>query len=738
MNPAAPPVANDPLPEGVQAALAEVMSPDEAAVASPDAEKTKNEEAEAALIARFEEEAKLPEHERKIIEEIDELRKYVHTDVMTPSVTNGVAENLIIRNQYIRQAQTYARDPDLTVEPVKLLEPEIPPELDLVDPAGTEQLRMQFRQFLKVLELFGKTIEILVKRFQDDGSLGKILNGGIQDTQTDGLLWLKVTWQENMGRDPLGVPRANDFQDTIKRLSTLSAQLEADEFDKNDARYKELMDCADTIRKQIMGERWVAENYLPGTDPREISWETGERPSAQGIAELPRHRGFRIRAINPADLRRDWSISRPEEYLDCRHLDHRVFMTDAEIADTFGVSLDDIRDCMGGRSDDGQQTEQKASNAEDPEDRAEPEKQEVNGARCVWERWEKFTGRRYVWIQGARKFLVNDIPSVVTKRFYPFFLLYWNRVTGRFMPLSDAKLQRPLNDEYNLLRTHDRQGRRAAYNKYIVAKNSLSEEEKAKLESCPPEGVVELKKAREVAKYLSIVVGKNYTPELYDTSKVRMALDEAANIPSSARGNTAATKFATSDQIANQVMDQQTDRYRGALEELLRDLASYMAEVLVQVLPEAEAKAKAGPGAVWPLMDREALWSYLQVTIQAGSTGKPDAAKRLGLLGQVAEIHQKLGIGGPTSQWETNGPQVWKDLLDTLNIRTPAERYLIRRIPLAPTSPNAPVGGTGGTAVPPPMAGQPAPGQPPVAAPPPGGAGIADRPVAAPPAPQGT
>lgn len=739
-----PTMMAEPMPAGMQAALAEVVGEEAGASADPKAD----EEARCheALIRRFEQEAKFPQHEAELVKEIDELRKYVHTDVMKPKVPQGVAENLILRNQYIRMAQTYARDPDLTVEPVKLLPPDVPPELDQAMPGASEAMRGEFDAFVRQLEAFGKTIEILVKRHQDDGGLSRIVSGGIQDVQTDGLLWIKATWQENAGRDPIGTPRANDFQDTVKRLQTLVQQHEDGEFEEDDARYAEMKDVADSVRKQVMSERWV-DTAFAGGDPREIAWESGERPSGTQIAELPRYRGFRFRAVNPADLRRDWSISRPEEYLDSRSMAHRVFMTDDEIRDTFGVTTEEIEASMGGTvrargrvTSDEAAAGQANEEPQDPEDRGEPEREQLNGARAVWERWEKFSGRRYVWIQGARKFLVNEIPAVVTKRFYPFFLLYWNRATGRFMPISDAKLQKPLNDEYNLLRTHDRQGRRAAYNKYIVARNLLSPEEKTRLEQCPPEGVIECRKAREVQKYLQVVVGSNYKPELYDTSKVRMALDEAANIPSSARGNTAATKFATSDQIANQVMDQQSDRYRGAVEELLRDIAYYMADVLVQVLPESEAKAIAGPGAVWPQLDRESLWRYLQVTIQAGSTGKPDAQKKLQLLTQVADIHQKLGIGAPDSQWATNGLQVWRDLLDTLNIRTPAERYLIRRLPLLPTSSAAPVPVPGGAppagqapAVPPTRPTPDAPPAPPAAAP----AGMADRPVAPPPAPAG-
>jgi hypothetical protein len=796
--PAKPQDGDDERPDAIGAAMAHVF-PDEPE--SPDEEDAEKRQAEAARIRRFESEQQFPLFVKTIIEEIDELRKYVHTDVMVPAHRLAVCENLILRNQYVRLAQTAAQNPDLSVQPKKLLAPPEPPPMPALpapgpgpippgppappaiggsvppseppmapqgmppvgmggaslppgqmpvagtpppaappQPADLAAMAAQMEQaeqamaaaqqsndfaaYLDALAKFGQTIEIVVKHCADEAGFGDFLAGAVQDVQTDGFVWVKVAWHDNMGRDPLGVHRDDDFQETVRRLSTLAADFQADLFDDTDARYQELCDLGDTVREQVAGERWVVDLAQQlGIDPREQSWESGAAATPQGIAEIPRFQGFAIDAIEPADLRRDWNISRPEEFRKSSFLAQRLWMTDEEIKDGFGLTDDAIRDAIqpssaraadvDSRLDGGSKS---TDVTENPADRSLVERSTRNGRRAVFERWDRTDRRRYAWIEGTDRFLVNEVPAVVSKYWYPFFLLYFNRVTGRFEPVSDAKLQRPLVDEYNQMRTHDRQARRASYNKYIIAKNLMSDEEKAKLESCPPEGVVEIKRARDVQKYLQVVVGKNYSRELYDTTVVRSALDEMANIPASARGNVQAAKFATSDQIANQVMNEQTDRYKAAIEKFAGEILTHMAEILVQVMPEKNAKAIAGPGAVWPVMDRETLWRNLQLEIEAGSTGKPDQARRLQLYEQMGQILQSLGVGGPTSQWDINAVTVMSDLLDAMNNRADATRYLIRRPPPPPML-GPPMGGPGGPGMP--------PGGPPndIGAPPPGAHG---------------
>jgi hypothetical protein len=372
-------------------------------------------------------------------------------------------------------------------------------------------------------------------------------------------------------------------------------------------------------------------------------------------------------------------------------------MTWEDVAEQFGLTEEDLNhyrtDKRYLRSGD-MRLGVRASNVTtvDPAERDSEAKAANDDRPLVWERWDRAQNRVYVWVEGTDRCLANYEPEVVSRYWYPFFPIYFNRVTGKALPISDTKLTRQLNDEFNLLRTHDREGRRAAYNKYIVAKGFFSEDEMRNLRSCPPEGVIECERADEVAKYFSRVIGSNYNPALYDTNKVRMDLDAMSGISSAARGATGNANFAIEERSAQDNAQAEGDRDRESVENTLSQVCRHMAEILVEVFPESNAKAIAGPGAYWPHIDRATLWRALQLDIEAGSTGKPDRARRIAELKEVIGIVTTLAPIDPTVR--PRSTEWIRDLLDAMDSRKEAEDY-VEVIPLQ-SKPNTDVAAAAG------------------------------------------
>lgn len=745
--------AGDILPQGVT----EDGSPADSVINQFESQQqdAKSAQAEAALIRQFETIQAMPEFIKDVAGKFDSHRKYVHTDVMMPGVPDGIGTNLVLRNQYVRLGQAYARDPDLSVQPKRLLapvpsmmgiqppEPPQPPPGVQPDPARMQQMQQmvveqmqqailgQFKQYLETLGMFGKTVEVLVRHFADECGLRDTLEGMVQDACTVGIAWLKITWQEALGKDPLGIARNNDFADTVAKLTVLAHQFESSEFDKTDPRYQQLIDLSDTIRKQVLAEHWAQANYqMPQTgninpeqppqmaaqDPREIAWKSGNPADRAAIAEIPRYRGFQANSVMPEDIRWDWTVTDPKQYRKARWIANRVYMTGTEVCEQYGCTLDDIRGVSPTTGAQKQPDDPRingvsaltASTTKDPADRETEDQRQINDTFAVWERWDRSLNRVYVWVEGCDWFLSNEVPTVVSKFWYPFFPLFFNRVTGRFLPMPDVELQRNLNDEYNLMRTHDRQGRKASYPFYIGSAGSTDETDRDLIRNRVPYSYIELKKPDEVAKHFQTVAGTPYNPNLYDTSKIRQDMDEMASVPSAARGSVGDAKFSSEVQVANQQMDVQSDRYRDAVERWLEDVFTHMADILVEVFPQANAKAIAGPGAVWPYMDRESLWRNLELDIQAGSAGKPDQQKKLAMWQQFGQICQSLGIGVPGSPQQINAAPVLDEIFNDMNIRREASEF-IREAPLPPMGP-PPFGG-------PPGPGGPGPNGPPQGSP---------------------
>jgi hypothetical protein len=119
---------------------------------------------------------------------------------------------------------------------------------------------------------------------------------------------------------------------------------------------------------------------------------------------------------------------------------------------------------------------------------------------------------------------------------FSLFPVYFNRVSGRALPLSDVRLQRDLQNEYNLLRTHDRQGRRASYPWVALAAGAADQADIDAIEGRAPFQAVMLKKADDVNKYMKEMNGAPYNQGLYDTSKVVADMQMVANVPLTGMG----------------------------------------------------------------------------------------------------------------------------------------------------------------------------------------------------------
>ncbi len=673
----------DELDGGTDPALRQIATGEDYAAAG----EGQTDEATSRLIRRFQTEQEVPKWMATDWDRFEADRKYVHTDVMMPAVKDAVCTNLVLRNQYVRLSQTYARDPDLAVQPKRRLAP-IPNIEAIIDDASMVAVQLDYQEATNAfliemhkLGLFGQTVEILVKHFADECGFRDHLMGAIQDATTVGIAWLKVSWQEDMDADPLNNRRANDFRDTVKRLSRLAHEFEDKKWDEADDRYREMRDLVVVTRDHVRREAWKNTVWGPDEDPREMRWnldDPKQRPPAMAeLTEVPHYRGFVIDPVMPEDIRWDWTITRPEEIRKARWMAHAVRMSWDEIAEQFGKDREDVMNAAPSRKgDDG--TDQRIAPSgsgtitADPQDRTDTSGAESNGQVVVWERWDRSQNKVYVWVEGATDFLRCFEPEVVSRFWFPFFPLIFNRVTGKFLPLSDTQLTKQLNDEFNLLRTHDREGRRAAYNKYIVAKGFFSDTEMTNLKSCPPEGVVECERADEVHKYFSRVIGSAYNPALYDTGKVRMDLDAMSGTSSASRGSVGQANFATEEENAAAQMEQDADRYRGRVEGVMNDVFQHMAEILVIVFPQSNAKAIAGPGAFWPHTDRETLWRNLLLEVEAGSTGKPDRQSSLAELEQIATVMAPIAAQGghrfKTMEW-------MRDFLDARNSRKEPEDY---------------------------------------------------------------
>ncbi len=715
---------------------ADEMEPAAEAQTELPAQEGVEDAAESDQIKKFESDQKRPTDVKTVIEQMADDRDYVHTQANLPDTPGGVATNYLLRYQWIHGSQIYAKDPSIAVRQKRRLGVLVPAIQQLLDD-------------------FGKTVEYIVQHCADEGELRPIVDGMIQDTDTTGIVFLKVNWIEDLGRDPTGTFRPNDLSAQVKTLTRLRDEYAAGKFQDTDARMAEMQELAKCIQAEMEAEHWRQIAYpskrqqinpqtgqpemsdigLPvlqdvpypeGQDPRRLRWDGV--PTPPQITELPKFRGFVFDVFDAEDVGWDWTITRPELLHRGAHMDTRVWMTGEKIREEFGLSVEGSLDYLPAT--------EAVARRDSPKRRAnssvakeDAETAERDGLLAVWER-QTADGYVYTWVKGAKKFLRKVKRDITTSSRFNVFALYFNRVSGRVLPVSNVSLGRPLQDEINTVRTHKRQAKRAAYNRYVAQKGLFTDAERRKLERCPPEGVVFIDKPIDDIKKGLMPINGQFNQSVHDVGEEKQELAVSQNMSVASLGQTkGGADTATEASIANQSSDTMAARHRSILESFLQKIFTHMSEVLIQALPEDNAKAIAGPGAVWPMADREALWNHLEVDIEAGSTGKPDQQKRSESFHQAVETGQMMGIGMNPMAPQWNYEAMLRKLAD-INDWREDPLSLIQMPPSMPMM--APPGAEGA-----PPAGGPGPGAggPQLPMQPPGPPG---PPEMAPPAPQMT
>lgn len=602
---------------------------------------------ETALIKQFATLIEVPQYMRDTFDRMQGDRDFVG-EMMYDEDPDAVRVNQILKNQQTVVANLGIDDPKASCKQLQQVG-------GVVDPA---------------LNKMAETMEIFLNRQIKQMRLAEILEGAAQDAQTNGIAWVKISLQEDFFKDAVGQNRFNDQQENVAEYERLREMVESGECSEDSADYQKFIDL-DTTLKTWMAEQIAAQPMMipqPVVDPmtgmpvidpmtgspvtqmvpdptdprteRKVAIINGKTVDLLGCPELPRYLGFAADQFLPEDIRFDWSISRPEDIRRGEWIAYRVFMTQEQIAAKFRLDEDEWKK-VAVYSERGSKTD-KRWGTYSPSDRPSLEVQQVNDRCAVWTLEHRVQGRRYVWVDGMQRFLANEALTAVGANPFSLFPIYFNRVSGRAMPISDVQLQKDLQNEYNLLRTHDRAGRRASYPFNILAAGAADKEDIDALESREPFQSVVLKKADDVSKYFKEVAGAPYNPNLYDTGKVTADMQMMASVPLTGLGVQGEGRVATDLTLANQGMQKATSRRQALMDRALTDMLEWIAQVAVKVFPAENIQAMCGMQSVWLAMSAEQLSMNMQIGVKASVAGAPDFSSKMQFFQAMPDILAKL------------------------------------------------------------------------------------------------
>jgi hypothetical protein len=628
-------------------------------------------------------------------------RAYVYRDAMLLKTSDTVAVNHVLRNQIVSLAYLGVSDPQ-----------------PFCQPARTVGARTAYP-----IEKFAETMEIHLSRCAAQMNFAEKIEGAAQDASTNAYAILKVSLQSDFTKDPLGRARFGDQQEQLHeylRLRDLNPSEGTADWSRLRGVEQTLrLFVAGLIEEQIQAVPRLVPGPVPATDQfgqpvidpvtlqpvmteglvpdpqdprsaRRTAILDGVEHDILGCPEVAYYLGFACEQVLPEDFRWDWNITRPEDLPNADWQAHRIFMTPQAITAKWGIEPAEMRmlGSAGNRS-----AGHGGSNtvAQDPNLRLDIETNVINDTVAVWELWDRRRFRRYVFIDGMDKFLEEETPQAVGTRFYPFFMVLYNRVTGQVVPPSDVMLTRQLQDEVNTLRSHDREYRRAAFPVMFVPRGLFDPGAREAYRQRKPFSVIETNSAEEINSYMKESVVVPYDPKLCNPAEAKSEMQSMFGLPQAITGANSGEDLASALALAKEGMETGVARRRIQINRVITDIFRWMAEISLKVFSQDDMAQRCGPESVWPRLTSDELATTLQIEVKGGLTGQPRAKDRLDLWMNFAQIAQPLGL-------PVNGVEVLRQLLDAMGLRVDFTRFI--GPPMAPPgaagTPPAMPGGPGG------------------------------------------
>lgn len=272
----------------------------------------------------------------------------------------------------------------------------------------------------------------------------------------------------------------------------------------------------------------------------------------------------------------------------------------------------------------------------------------------LWLIYHKQDGLVYTVVDGYPDFLEEPAcPVPLLERFYPWFTLLFNELDHeeQIFPLSDVRLMRHQQQEYNRSREGLREHRMANRPMTVTANGQLDDEDREKLRNRPANAVVELnalQPGQDVKAVLQPFQGPTLDPALYDPAAcfqdvLRVVGTQEANLGGTSNATATESSIAEGSRMSS--MESNVDD----LDDFLTEVARAGGQIMLGHLDGATVREIAGPGAAWPELDRKTITTEVLLQVEAGSSGRPNKAQEVANLERVMPF--LLQLPGVNPEW---------------------------------------------------------------------------------------
>ncbi len=292
------------------------------------------------------------------------------------------------------------------------------------------------------------------------------------------------------------------------------------------------------------------------------------------------------------------------------------------------------------------------------EGKAEPNYKEGCMA-LVWEHYHRPTGLMYTFIDGYADFVCPpEEPVTDLERFYPVYPYIPNDLEQEddIFPLSDPQLLLHVQKEYNRTRNSLKEHRYANRPLYIAPdyafpQSGPEDDPMSTLVNHQAHEIIKVSgidKDQDPGKIVAPMQKVQIDPKAYEVESIYADSQRAVGSQEVDYGGTSgdtATEVAAGREVRKTDDNDDVDSLDMMLSDLFRDAFKVM---LKEVSPEFAARI-AGPGAVWPLLQRAEIAEELTLDIKGGSTGRPNVAQEIANFERLTPL--LIQIPGITPDW---------------------------------------------------------------------------------------
>jgi hypothetical protein len=617
------------------------------------------DEQEEALVAKrwrcYDDARKFDENFRKQVA-ID--RRYA---AGTSDLAWAVTTNLIGAFIDILVALLYARNPDVSVR-----------KSPQVDESNTYQM-----------QVFARTMEIVISSLWKKGNLKKPARSAVRSVLSNGEGWLKCNFIAEKVPQPEVEAALNDARETHARL---------------------------VAQNKLLEDR-------SSEDPATVETEMAEKQALidelHEKIEVAINKMFVIDFVETENIQVSTDVNRIENYADADWIANEIFIDqDDALARFERLTVQDIKSAkiyyqrapkeLTTRDMDNVLPQGGAITAESAQSfTSSTSSQESPAFLRVVEIWDRRDKQIYTVIDGVRKWAKEPYPPPYpTSRFYPYFYFAFYEVDGQRHAQSLSWRLYKLQDEYSSSRSNFRLTRERSIPGVLFNASMLDEVEAKKLTEAKAQEYTALRPSDP-----SIPLGNLFAPKpvqgidmrLYDPTLILNDMERVSGVQealSAAISGPGNPKTATEANIQQSGTQARTTSNRDSLESMLIDLALYTAQQALQCLQVRDVQRLAGAKAFWPYgMDIEDLFTLVEITIEAGSTGKPRQATDMQAWATILPLIQKSLQTIEQAFATGNAPlanaeiELVKETMLRLGDESDVERFIPRQPP--PGSPGA-------------------------------------------------